>query len=233
MGSGGHEASGDGPHAGPIRVLLADDHAVVRDGLRMVLETLGGITVVGQAADGRTAVDLAQRLCPDVVLMDISMPELNGIEATRKIRESRPAVRVIMLSMHATSEHVYHAFQAGAHGYVLKESASREVIDAIRAVKLGRRYISQNISDSMISAFMIARGGDLAARSPLEQLSAREKQILQRVAEGQSSAEIARSLRLSPKTVETYRARMMQKLDIHDLPSLVKFAIRFGLTSAD
>lgn len=213
----------------PIRVFLADDHAVVRDGLRFVLESQGDISVVGDAADGRLTVREVQRLRPDVVIMDIAMPEMNGIEATQQIRDTCPSTQVVILSMHATAEHIFRALQAGAKGYLLKESAGRELVEAVRAVCASRRYVSQGISDTVIDEFIRTdRAGH--GKSPLESLSTREREILQMVVEGKSSAEIADVLRISPKTVETYRSRLMQKLGLSDIPSLVKFAIQHGLT---
>ena len=214
-----------------IRVFLADDHAVVRDGLRFLLEAQPDIHVVGDAASGRDAVQQIPKLCPDVVVMDIAMPELNGIEATRRIAQSCPSVRIIILSMHSTSEHIYRALQAGAHGYLLKESAGLEVADAVRVVHVGHRYLSAAISDSLIDDYVRQRQAD--AKGPLSRLSPREWEVLQLVVEGESNAEIADALSLSPKTVETYRSRLMQKLDIGDLPSLVKFAIQHGVISLD
>jgi DNA-binding NarL/FixJ family response regulator len=208
-----------------IRVLLADDHAVVRDGLKVLLQQSTGVSVVGEAADGRTAVRLAQELKPDVVVMDIAMRDLNGIEAARMVREKCPATRVIMLSMHSNSEHVYRAFDAGASGFVLKDSAGEEVAAAVRAAHLGRRYLSPALAalDSTLQS-------NAGRASPLESLSARERQVLQLVVEGRSSAEIAASIHLSPKTVETYRGRLMAKLGVRDVPGLVRFAIEHGIT---
>ena len=212
-----------------IRVLLVDDHAVVRDGLRFLLEAGGNITVVGEAADGRQAVRQVQALLPEVVVMDIAMPELNGIEATQQIRQACPSTQVVILSMYATKEHILRALRAGANGYLLKESAGQEVVDAIRAVRAGRRYLSQSITETVIDDYVHERQAP-PAQSPLERLSSREREILQLVVEGKSSTEIAEILYLSPKTVETYRSRLMRKLGLSDLPSLVKFAIQHGLT---
>ncbi len=210
-----------------IDVLLADDHAVVCDGLRSLLETEAGISVVACVADGREAVRQVERLRPDVVVMDIAMPDLNGIEATRRICRQFPSTKVIMLSMHATVEHIYQALQAGARGFVLKESAGWEVVGAVRLVSSGGRYLSRKIPAAAVDEY----AGRRHAASPLERLSEREREILQLVVEGRSSAEIALVLSLSRKTVETYRSRLMQKLDIGDVPGLVKFAIQHGLTA--
>jgi len=212
-----------------IRVFLADDHAVVRDGVRFLLEAQPDIRVVGDAGDGRTAVRLVAQLLPDVVLMDISMPELNGIEATGQIRAACPQTQVVILSMHSTSEHIYRALQAGALGYLLKESAGAEVATAVRAVHAGRRYLSPRIIETMPEV-LASLAAEPRAKSPLESLSPREREILQLVVEGQSSAAIAAELALSPKTIDTYRSRLMLKLGIGDLPALVKFAIEHRLT---
>lgn len=207
-----------------IHLLLADDHGVLRDGLRFLLEAQPNLQVIGEAANGRQAVQQAAQLRPDIVVMDIGMPELNGIEATRQIQQTCPNTQVIILSMHSMAEHVQRAFQAGARGYVLKEAIGAELVDAINTVYLGQRYLSPKIADITLA--------DLAAdyHDPLRQLSAREREVLQLVVEGQSSAEIASRLFLSPKTVETYRVRIMQKLNRHDLPSLIRFAIQHGLS---
>jgi DNA-binding NarL/FixJ family response regulator len=212
-----------------IRVILADDHAVVRDGLRVLLEAQSDLEVVGAAANGRQAVRLVHDLHPDVVVMDIAMPELNGIEATQQIHDASPSTQVLVLSMHSTTEHIFRALQAGARGYLLKDSAGAEVVDAVRVVYAGRRYLSQKIASTVVDDYISERH----RASPLDSLSPRERQILQLVAEGKSSAEAAAMLFLSPKTVDTYRSRMMQKLDVNDLPGLVKFAIQHGVTQLD
>jgi DNA-binding NarL/FixJ family response regulator len=215
-----------------ITVFLADDHAVVRDGLRHLLEAQPDIKVVGDAANGRQTLQLIDRLNPDVAIMDIAMPELNGIEAARKIRTDCPSTQVIILSIYSTEEHVSRALQAGARGYVLKESAGIEVVNAVRAVHSGHHYLSQKLSDRLIDDYLhqLKSSGE---RDPLARLSSREREVLQLVVEGKSSAEIAEVLSLSVKTVETYRSRIFRKLDIDDLPSLVKFAIQHGLTPLD
>lgn len=209
-----------------IRVLLADDHSIVRDGLRALLEAEGDIEVVGGAANGLDAIRQVRELHPDVVIMDLAMPELNGTEATARIHDVCPATEVLVLSMHSTAEHIFRAFQAGAQGYVLKESAGPEVVAAVRTVHAGRRYLSQKIAGTVIDDYIRERH----AASPLDSLSARERQILQLIAEGKSTAETARVLFLSPKTVETYRSRMMHKLGVGNLAGLVRFAIQHGLT---
>lgn len=210
-----------------ITVLIADDHAVVRDGLRLLLENQSDIHVVGEVADGREAVEAAIRLKPDVVLMDLAMPLLNGTDATAQIIENQDTAKIVMLSMHSTVEHVFRALQAGALGYLRKESAGNEVVDAVRAVHSGRRYLSQKITESVVDDYVRKR----AVESPLESLSQREREILQLLVEGRSGIDIARQLNISPKTVDTYRSRMMQKLGIGDLPGLVKFALQHGLTT--
>ena len=212
-----------------ITVFLADDHTVFRDGLRLLLETEGDIKVVGDVADGREAVHQVAQLCPDVVIMDVTMPGLNGIEATRRICEDCPAVRVIVLSMHRATVYAFRALQAGAHGYLLKESAGVEVINAIRAVHAGHRYLSQKLSDQVIDDYVRQRE-TLGAHGPLACLASREREILQLVVEGKSTEEISSALSLSPKTVGTYRSRMMRKLGIKDIPGLVKFAIQHRIT---
>lgn len=208
-----------------LRILLADDHAVVRDGLRALLASEPGMEVVGGVGDGREAVRAAARLKPDVVVMDINMPGLNGIEATLKIVALEPPPRVLILSIHGSSEHIYRALQAGASGYLMKESAGDEVIGAIRAVAAGRRYLSERITQTALDAFL----AEDRQRSPLDSLSARERQLLQLLAEGRNNAEAARLMSLSVKTVETYRSRLLVKLGLRDITALVRFAIEHGL----
>ena len=210
----------------PLTVVLVDDHSVVRDGLRFLLEAEGDIRVIGGATNGREAVQEVRRLQPDVVIMDLAMPELNGIEATRQIRDACPGTQVLVLSMHSTAEHIFRALQAGALGYLLKESAGPEVVTAVRTVHAGKRYLSQKIAGTVVDDYIRERH----AASPMESLSSRERQILQLIAEGKSSAETARELFLSPKTVETYRSRLMHKLGLANLSELVRFAIQHGLT---
>lgn len=213
-----------------IKILLADDHTIVRDGLRALLEAEPGFTVVASVANGREAVQAARVLNPDVAVMDIAMPELNGLDATAQIHRDCPATKVVILSIHATSEHIYQAFRAGAVGYLLKESAGSELVAAVRAVYEGSRYLAQRISDTVLDDYLHQRAATPRV-SPLDSLSEREREVLQLVAEGLSSTEIAARLSLSPRTVETYRARLMHKLDLRDLPGLIRFAIENGLAS--
>jgi DNA-binding NarL/FixJ family response regulator len=216
----------------PIKVFLADDHAVVREGLSLLLDTQAGITVVGEAADGRKAVRQVERLCPDVVVMDIAMPGMNGIEATAQIRNICPSTQVVILSMHSSAEHILRALRAGALGYLLKESAGKELIQAVQTVYGGRRYLSRQIAESAIDDY-ISGSPATQDKNLLESLSSREREVLQLVAEGKSSTEIAEVLYLSPKTIETYRSRLMHKLGISDLPGLVKFALQQGLITLE
>jgi len=212
-----------------ITVILADDHTVVRDGLRHLLEAQPDINVIADAADGREAVKLVAQLKPNIAIVDITMPELNGIDATLQMRLACPLTEVIILSMHADTRHIARALQAGAHGYLIKESAGREVVKAVREVNAGHRYLSRAVSDSVIDDYVFQQR-TMARKSPLDSLSNREREVMQFVVEGKSSAEIAGILNLSPKTVESYRSRLMKKLDIRDIPSLVRFAIHEGLT---
>jgi DNA-binding NarL/FixJ family response regulator len=211
-----------------IRVLIADDHAVVAEGLRHVVAAESDLTVVASAEDGRAALQCATELKPDVVVMDIAMPGMNGIEATRAIRDRIPGTRVIILSMHSNPEYVYRALQAGASAFIVKRSAVRELVEAIRSVHAGRHYFSPQIADSLIG-----RKLGSGAPDPLRVLSGREREVLQLLAEGKGVGEIAEALHLSPKTIETYRAHLYEKLDIHDLPGLVRFAILHGVTTLE
>ena len=212
-----------------ITVFLADDHRVLRDGLRILLETQADIEVVGDAENGKEAIDRIISLKPNVAVMDITMPELNGIEAAQVIHENVPDVGIVILSIHSDVEHIFRALQAGANGYLLKESAGSEVISAVRAVYLGRRYLSPSIRETMMEAYM----QDRQLQSPLEMLSMREREVLQLTVEGHTSAAIAERMELSPKTIETYRSRLMGKIGIRDLTELVRFAIKHGITPID
>jgi two-component system, NarL family, response regulator NreC len=210
-----------------IRILIADDHGIVAEGLKSLAEAEPDIEVVGIVADGREAVQHARESRPDVVVMDMSMPELNGADATRAILQNDPACRVIVLSMYAEREYVRRALKAGAMGYVVKRSAAKELVDAIRAVHAGQRYLSPRVADVVIEAGADDKD-DLLAK-----LSMREREVLQLLAEGNTGAEIAQRLSLSQKTVETYRARLVEKLGIRDLPGLVRFAIQRGIVTLD
>jgi DNA-binding NarL/FixJ family response regulator len=211
-----------------ITVFVADDHAILRDGLATLLAAQPDMEVVGTAANGRAAVAEVLHLAPRVAILDISMPELDGIEAARQILAANPNVHVMILSMHAGAQHVFHALEAGVRGYMLKESASREVIEAVRVVQAGRRYLSPRVAE------IVAQGvSDRSGVSPINSLSQREREILKLVADGHSSAKIGTMLHLSPKTVDTYRSRMMQKLHVTDLAGVIKLAIQHGLTSLE
>jgi DNA-binding NarL/FixJ family response regulator len=211
-----------------IRILIADDHGVVAEGLKHLVEAQSDMQVVSLAVDGREAVRQARDLQPDVVLMDLSMPELNGADATRAILERDPKCRVIVLSMYAEREYVRRALKAGAAGYVVKRSAAKEVVDAIRAVHAGQRYLSPRVADVVLDDYAGDGGDDLLAK-----LSQREREVLQLLAEGHTGAQIAERLSLSQKTVETYRARLVEKLGIRDVAGLVRFAIQRGIVSLD
>ena len=211
-----------------ITVYLADDHAIVRDGLRYLLDAQPDIKVIGDAANGREAVQQVSELCPDIVIMDIAMPQLNGIDATLKISQVCSS-QVIILSMHSTIEHIFRSLNAGARGFVLKESAGIEVVKAVRAVHDGHIYLSPKISDSLIENY-VNLASVSGAGGPLSSLSPREREVLQFVVEGKTNAEIAQIISISIKTVETYRSRFMVKLGINDFPSLIKFAIQHGVT---
>lgn len=208
-----------------IRVLLADDHAMMRDGLQAMLQAAPDIKVVGSVGNGREAITRASALRPDVVIMDVTMPDMNGIEAAGLLRDKHPEIRIIMLSMHSSSEHVYRALNAGAAGYLLKESAGEEIISAVRAAHAGRTFMSSALET--LERRSAARAG---GAGPLASLSTRERQVLQLVVEGRSSTEIATLTHLSPKSIDTYRSRLMKKLGIADVTGLVKFAIQHGLT---
>ena len=215
-----------------ITVFLADDHAMFREGLKLLIEAKPDIKVIGEASNGRAAVREVARLQPDVVLMDVFMPELNGLEATGELSQRCPSVKVIILSMHTTNEHVFRALKAGARGYVLKEMTGEEIIKAIRAVHVGKRYLCESISTMVIDDYMKYRETG-EQHDELARLSRREREILQLLAEGKSNTSIAETLFLSQSTVGTYRFRIMRKLGIEDLSGLIRFAINKGLVSPD
>jgi len=214
-----------------ISIILVDDHAIMRDGLRHLLDQESDIEVVGEADNGRSAVKLVQEQKPDIVIMDIAMPDMNGIEATRQIKTDNSDIKVIALSMHSERQIVVGVFRAGASGYLLKDSSSLELVDAIRTIHLGRKYLSEKISDIVLQEISDVKKdtGDIG----VDVLTNRECEILQLISEGNSTKKIADVLFISPKTVESHRANIMEKLNIHNIPELTKYAIRAGLTSLD
>ncbi len=212
-----------------IELFIADDHGVVRDGLCSLLESEYDFKITGCADNGKKAVKQILQLFPDVVIMDISMPELNGILATEQVMNACPDTRVIILSMHTGREYIASSLKAGAAGYLVKESAGKEVVQAVRSVYTGHQYLSRSISDRVFDQYARQQTGFI--QNPVDRLSLREKEILQMVVEGKTSLQIAKILYLSPKTIDTYRSRMMNKLKIKDIPGLVKFAIRHGVTT--
>ncbi len=214
----------------PLRVLLAEDHTLVRAGIRALLESLDGVEVVAEAADGREALRLAQAHAPDILLMDITMKELNGLEATARLAKERSATRVIILSMHADQAYVRQALQAGAAGYLLKGADLAELELALKAVTRGDTYLSPSVSKGLVGDLL---NGKAPEANPLDELTLRQREVLQLVAEGKTTKEIAGRLNLSIKTVETHRAQLMERLNIHDVAGLVKFAIRVGLVQAN
>ncbi|BDC52993.1 DNA-binding response regulator [Bryobacterales bacterium F-183] len=203
--------------------MLADDHRMVRQGFRLILEAQEDLEVVGEAGSGREAVDMAKTLRPDVVVMDVTMPELNGIESTRRIREAEPMVRVLALSVHRDAVYVREIVRAGAEGYILKESADSELIAAVRAVAQGNSYLSPEVAGAVLKDYR------KHATNPLDLLSSREREILQQIAEGKTNKEIATLLNLSVYTVDGHRTRIMEKLGLHSVGELVRFAVRNGL----
>ncbi|HEU0264191.1 MAG TPA: response regulator transcription factor [Geobacterales bacterium] len=211
-----------------MNVLLADDHQIVREGVRHLLERQEGVRVIAMADNGRQAVQLATELQPDLVVMDLTMPELNGIEATRQIVASYPEIRVLVLSMHSDRRFVDEALAAGASGYLLKESAAEELVEALQQIAAGERYLSPRIS-SMVTA---GKSANLhhSLHSPLTLLSSRERQVLQLIAEGKNTKEIAFLLEISVKTIETHRQQVMKKLGIFSVAELTRFALREGIT---
>jgi len=212
-----------------IRVLLADDHVMMRGGLRMLLEQNAELAVVGEAEDGRETVRLAKKLSPDVVVMDIAMPDMNGIEATRQIIAEHPGIKVIALSMHSDRHFVSEMLKAGATAYLLKQCAVDELITAIKTVMKNQTYLSSCISGVVVDNFV--RNASRSEPTVFSHLTDREREVLQLMAEGKSSKVIANQLNLSIKTIETHRMKIMEKLDIHTVAELTKYAVREGLTS--
>lgn len=211
-------------------IILADDHELVRAGIRSILETFPNVRVAAETGDGREALELARRLEPDVLLLDITMPGLNGLEVAARIKKLGLATRVLMLSMHAGPDYVARAVQSGAMGYLVKDSAVDELADALGSVLRGRTYFCDAIDRDVVQGFLSA--GDVNAEE-LAVLTPRQREILQLVAEGFSTREIAERLHVSVKTVETHRAQLMSRLGIHDVPGLVRFAIRTGLVTIE
>jgi DNA-binding NarL/FixJ family response regulator len=206
-----------------IRILLADDHAVVRRGFGRILAAHADMEVVGEAGNGREAVELAEELKPDVVVMDVSMPELNGIEATRRLMKAAPRVRVLALSMHKDSVYVREILRAGAQGYLLKDASDDDFINAVRAVGQGQGYISPAVSEAVLSDYR------RHVSDPIDLLTSREREVLQLIAEGKTNKEIAGALHLSVYTVDAHRGRIMEKLNLHSSGEIVRFAMRNGL----
>lgn len=224
------EAPKDAP-PGNIRILLADDHAVLRAGLRLLLNAEPDMTVVGEAATGEEALEKARELQPDVVVMDISMPGMNGLEATRRLRKQCPDTRVLVLTMHANEEYLFQVLQAGGSGYVLKKAADQELVDAIRAVHRGQTFLYPEVAHLLVRDYLqrVREGTIGPEKARLDVLTEREREVLKYIAEGYTTQEIADKLFLSPKTVETHRAHIMDKLDLHSRAELVRYALRRGI----
>jgi DNA-binding NarL/FixJ family response regulator len=206
-----------------IHILLADDHAVVRQGFKMILAAQPDMEIVGEAGNGREALDLAGQLQPDVIVMDVAMPELNGIEATRRVADLSPRSRVLALSMHKDSVYVREILRAGARGYLLKDSISSDLLAAVRAIARGEGYLSPGVSDAVLNDYR------RHVTDPIDLLSSREREVLQMIAEGKTNKEIATVLNLSVYTVDAHRGRIMEKLNLHSVTDLVRFAVRCGL----
>lgn len=213
-----------------IRVVLVDDHAVVRAGIQAMLETLNEIEIVGQASNGRDALSLVKQQLPDLMLCDISMPEMNGLEATARIVKEFPNVRVIILSMHTSEEYVWQALRAGATGYLLKDTDAVELDLAINSVLNGKTYLTSSMSMQVVETYMQRMGGE---ETVADVLTPRQREILQLIAEGKALKEIAKLLYISIKTVESHRTLLMDRLNIHDTPGLVRYAMRIGMISPE
>lgn len=206
-----------------IRILLADDHAMVRKGFRLILEAQTDMSIVGEAGNGREALEQAEKLHPDVIVMDVAMPELNGIEATRRLAATSPRSRVLALSMHKDSVYVREILRAGARGYLLKDSIDSDLVSAVRAVAKGDGYLSPAVSDAVLTDYR------RHVTDPLDLLSSREREVLQMIAEGKTNKEVATSLNLSVYTIDAHRGKIMEKLNLHSTGELVRFAVRNGL----
>jgi len=214
----------------PIRVLLADDHTLVRAGIRTLLETIQDLEVIAECGDGHEALELISRHRPDIALLDIGMPGMNGVEIARQSVRASPRTKIVILSMYDDKTHVTQAIRAGIAGYLLKGAAVGELPLAIKAVMAGETYLTPRVSRHLVDGFL---SDEIRGSDPLEALPPRQREILQLIAEGRSTKEIAGVLEVSVKTIETHRARLMERLDIHDVPGLVRFAIRSGLVSSD
>lgn len=206
----------------PVKILLADDHTIVRQGLKLILSAHADLTVVGEAANGHEAVELAEKLRPDIVLLDVQMPELNGIEATKKMVAANPRIRVLVLSMHKESVYVREILKAGARGYILKDAIDTELLNAIRSVAKGDGYISPSVAGALNEKLK-------DPSNPVDTLSAREREVLLLIAEGKTNKEIATKLNLSVYTVDSHRGKIMEKLNLHSAGELVRFALKNGL----
>jgi len=216
------------------RILLADDHVIIRHGLRSLINAQGDMEVVGEAGDGRSALGMARQLSPNVVVMDVGMPELNGVEATRQMATQVPGAKVLMLTAHGEQKTVREALRAGACGYVLKDMAFEELASAIRTVASGKTYLSPNVAGAVVDGYLTGAGGNgngEEVRGVFSKLTPREREVLQLMAEGKSTKQVAMALHVSVKTVETHRRQLMEKLDLHSVAELTKYAIREGLTS--
>jgi DNA-binding NarL/FixJ family response regulator len=216
----------------PIRVLLVDDHAILREGVHALLARESDILVVGEAGDGREALDRVEELSPDVVIMDIVMPRMSGLEATRLLKERHPEMRTLILSMYDDQEYVVQIIQAGASGYVLKRVVTEDLVRAIHEVHAGGSFLYPPIAATLIGDYLRVTGNE-RPDEPGESLSAREREVLRLIAEGHSNNSIAELLGLSRKTVDTHRANAMRKLDLHDVTEVVKYALRTGLITLD
>jgi len=213
-----------------MRLVIADNHRLVRAGFRSLVEELSDVEVVGEANNGREALELVEKLRPHLVLMDIAMPEMNGLEATNRISHAFPEVKVMIVSMHANEEYVYQSLRSGAVGYLLKDSGTEELGLAIRAISRGETYLSPAVSKYVITDYVRRLDED---RNPLDLITPRQREILQLIAEGKSTKEIAQILYISTKTVETHRSQLMDRLDIHDIVGLVRYAIRIGFVTLE
>jgi two-component system, NarL family, response regulator NreC len=214
----------------PVRIVLADDHTILRNGLRLVLERQAGFSVVGEAGNGREAVEVVARQAPDVVLLDIAMPMLNGIEAAKKISAEQPRTAIVILSMHSDEGYILRALKAGARGYLLKDSADSDLIQAIRAVSAGKAFFSPAVSRVLADDYL-RQVRQQGVEDPYDLLTPRERELLQLIAELKSTKDIATLLCVSPYTVDTHRSNLMQKLNVHSIPELILYAVRKGVIS--